>query len=97
MKAKKLIVLACLACMGVVSAQEALPPATDAPEERPLGGFPGCMMAPAKDSCDERITCKGVGTLFGNTGKDLQDATDEATSEANAALANFYSSKFKAE
>ena len=89
MNVKKLVVLACLACMGVVGAQEAVPPATDAPEERPLGGFPGCMLAPAKDSCDERITCKGVGKLFGNTGTDLQDATDEAESEANAALAKF--------
>ncbi len=97
MNLKKLVVLACLACMGIVGAQEALPPATDTPEERPLGGFPGCMMAPAKDSCDERITCKGVGKLFGNTGTDLQDATDEAESEANAALANFYSKKVKAE
>ena len=97
MNLKKLVVLACMACMEIVGAQEALPPATDTPEERPLGGFPGCMMAPAKDSCDERITCKGVGKLFGNTGTDLQDATDEAESEANAALAKFYSNKVKAE
>jgi len=97
MNAKKMVVLACLACMGMVGAQEAVPPATDAPEERPLGGFPGCMMAPAKDGCEERITCKGVGKLFGNTGTDLQDATDEAESEAMAALSKFYSNKVKAE
>ena len=96
MKTKKLITLACLAFMAVAGAQEKLPPA-DSPDDRPLGGFPGCMMAPAKDGCDERITCKGVGKLFGNSGTDLQDATDEAESEANAALAKFYSNKVKAE
>lgn len=98
MNAKKLIALACLAYMGMAGAQQpALPTAADAPDDRPLGGFPGCTLAPAKDGCEERITCKGVGKLFGNTGTDLQDATDEAESEANAALAKFYSNKVKAE
>jgi hypothetical protein len=97
MYAKKLIALACLACMGLASGQEKLPTAADAPDDRPLGGFPGCTLAPAKDGCEERITCKGVGKLFGNTGTDLQDATDEAESEAQAALTKFYSNKVKAE
>lgn len=97
MNAKKLIALAVLAYMGVAGAQDKLPTAADQPDEQPLGGFPGCMLAPAKDGCEERITCKGVGKLFGNTGTDLQDATDEAESEANAALAKFYSNKVKAE
>jgi hypothetical protein len=97
MNTKKLITLACLAFMSLASAQEKLPTAADTPDDRPLGGFPGCMLAPAKDSCEERITCKGVGKLFGNSGTDLQDATDEAESEANAALAKFYSNKVKAE
>jgi hypothetical protein len=96
MNAKKLIALACMAYMALASGQDKLPPA-ESPDERPLGGFPGCMMAPAKDGCEERIVCKGVGKLFGNTGTDLQDATDEAESEAQASLAKFYSNKVKAE
>jgi len=96
MNTKKLITLACLAFMSLASAQEKLPPAADSPDDRPLGGFPGCMLAPAKDSCEERITCKGVGKLFGNTGSDLQDANDEAEANANAALAKFYSNKVNA-
>jgi uncharacterized protein YfcZ (UPF0381/DUF406 family) len=63
----------------------------------PLGGFPGCQLAPPKDSCDARIVCSGVGTLYGNTGADLQAATKEGEMEARNELAEFYSSKQKAQ
>jgi uncharacterized protein YfcZ (UPF0381/DUF406 family) len=63
----------------------------------PLGGFPGCELAPPKDSCDARIICSGVGTLYGNTGADLQAATQEGSMEARNELAKFYSSKQKAQ
>jgi hypothetical protein len=63
----------------------------------PLGGFPGCFVAPPKDACDARILCTGVGTLYGNTGADLQAATQEGSIEARNELAKFYSSKQKAE
>lgn len=65
--------------------------------EIPLGGFPGCSVQPPKDGCDARISCNGVGTLFGNTGMDLQAATDEALMEAKNELAKFYSNKQKAQ
>lgn len=68
-----------------------------APDDIPLGGFPGCSVQPPKNSCDSRISCYGVGTLFGNTGMDLQAATDEALMEAKNALASFYSEKQKAQ
>lgn len=67
------------------------------PGEMSLSGFPGCFVAPPKDSCDARITCSGVGTLYGNTGADLQAATEEASMEARNELAKFYSSKQKAQ
>lgn len=69
----------------------------NAPGDIPLGGFPGCSVQPPKDGCDARISCHGVGTLFGNTGMDLQAATDEATMEAKNELAKFYSNKQKAQ
>jgi hypothetical protein len=69
----------------------------NAPGDIPLGGFPGCSVQPPKDGCDARISCHGVGTLFGNTGMDLQAATDEAVMEAKNELAKFYSNKQKAQ
>lgn len=63
----------------------------------PLGGFAGCFLATPKDSCDARIVCTGVGTLYGNTGTDLQAATKEGSIEARNELAKFYSSKQKAQ
>ncbi|MFP3557226.1 hypothetical protein SB861_41965 [Paraburkholderia sp. SIMBA_049] len=63
----------------------------------PLGGFPGCFVAPPKDSCDARIVCTGVGTIFGTSGTDVQAATQEGAIEARNELAKFYSSKQKAE
>jgi uncharacterized protein YfcZ (UPF0381/DUF406 family) len=63
----------------------------------PLGGFPGCYLAAPKDSCDARIVCTGVGTLYGNTGTDLQAATQEGSMGARNELAKFYSSKQKAQ
>jgi hypothetical protein len=63
----------------------------------PLGGFPGCVLAQPKDSCDARIECTGVGTLYGNTGADLQAATQEGAMEARNELVKFYSSKQKAQ
>lgn len=68
-----------------------------APGDIPLGGFPGCSVQPPKNGCDARIACHGVGTLFGNTGMDLQAATDEALMEAKNELAKFYSNKQKAQ
>lgn len=64
--------------------------------EVPLSGFPGCSVAPPKNGCDARIVCNGVGTLYGNSGMDLQAATDEALMEAKNELAKFYSNKQKA-
>lgn len=69
----------------------------NAPGDIPLGGFPGCSVQPPKNGCDARISCHGVGTLFGNTGMDLQAATDEAIMEAKNELAKFYSNKQKAQ
>lgn len=79
----------------------AAPPQRDgepikAPGEVPLSGFPGCSLAPAKNGCEERIVCNGVGTLYGNSGMDLQAATEEALMEAKNELAKFYNSKQKA-
>ncbi|WP_158905903.1 hypothetical protein [Burkholderia sp. L27(2015)] len=71
--------------------------AADTGGEVPLGGFPGCHLVPPKDSCDARIACTGVGTLYGNTGTDLQAATQEGSIEARNELAKFYSSKQKAQ
>lgn len=65
--------------------------------EVPLGGFPGCYLAPPKDSCDARIVCSGVGTLYGSSGTDVQAATQEGSIEARNELAKFYSSKQKAQ
>jgi uncharacterized protein YfcZ (UPF0381/DUF406 family) len=71
--------------------------AADSAGDVPLGGFPGCYLAAPKDSCDARIVCTGVGTLYGNTGTDLQAATQEGSIGARNELAKFYSSKQKAQ
>lgn len=65
--------------------------------DMPLSGFTGCAVSPPKDGCEARIVCHGVGTLFGNTGVDVQAATDEASMEARNELAKFYSNKQKAQ
>ncbi|HEX7931695.1 MAG TPA: hypothetical protein VF573_01250 [Paraburkholderia sp.] len=91
--------VACLFGFVVVShafAQQG-PASGDGGGDIPLGGFPGCFVAPPKDACDARILCAGVGTLYGNTGADLQAATQEGSIEARNELAKFYSSKQKAE
>lgn len=67
------------------------------PDEVLLGGFAGCAVAPPKDGCDARIVCRGVGTLYGNTGMDVQAATEEATMEAKNEVAKFYSAGQKAQ
>jgi hypothetical protein len=61
-----------------------------------LGGFPGCTVAPPKNSCDARIKCAGVGRIFGNSGRSVQAATKEASMNARNELARFYSTKQKA-
>ena len=68
-----------------------------APGDLPLIGFTGCAVSPPKDGCDARIVCHGSGTLFGNTGMDIQAATDDALMEAKSALAQFYNEKQKAQ
>jgi hypothetical protein len=89
------------ACAGLLLATHVLAqqstPNNSANGYVPLGGFPGCNVAPAQDSCDARVTCRGVGTLFGNTGADLQAATEEGEMEAKNELAKFYSDKQKAQ
>lgn len=97
MKIKKAV--ACLFGLVAVShafAQQGPAPA-DGGGDIPLGGFPGCFVSPPKDSCDARILCSGVGTLYGNSGSDLQAATQEGSIEARNELAKFYGSKQKAE
>lgn len=88
-----LLIFVALPCAADQKEGEAI----SAPGDVPLGGFPGCSVSPPKNGCDSRIVCHGVGTLFGNTGMDLQAATDEATMEAKNELAKFYSSKQKAQ
>lgn len=71
--------------------------ASNTSTEIPLSGFPGCSVQPPKDGCDARISCSGVGTIMGNTGIDVQSATEEAVMEAKNELAMFYSNKQKAQ
>jgi uncharacterized protein YfcZ (UPF0381/DUF406 family) len=95
---KKLIYVAILSLgmIGNAMAQKEGEPVNVA-SDVPLGGFPGCSVSAPKNGCDSRIVCNGVGTLFGNTGMDLQAATEEASIEARNELAKFYSSKQKAQ
>jgi hypothetical protein len=67
-----------------------------APGDIVLGGFPGCTVAPPKNNCDARIKCRGVGRIFGNSGRSVQAATKEASMNARNELARFYSTKQKA-
>lgn len=67
-----------------------------APGDIVLGGFPGCTVAPPKNNCDARIKCRGVGNIFGNSGRSVQAATKEASMNARNELARFYSTKQKA-
>ncbi len=80
---------------GAFAQQEGEP--VTSPDQVPLGGFAGCFVQPSKNGCDARITCNGVGQIFGNTGIDLQTATKEADMEARNELAKFYSDKRKAQ
>lgn len=66
-----------------------------APGDIVLGGFPGCTVAPPKNNCDARIKCRGVGNIFGNSGRAVQAATKEASMNARNELARFYSNKQK--
>ena len=93
-----LSVLTVAATLGIVQtayAQASGEP-VQAADEVPLGGFPGCSLAPPKDGCDARIKCYGVGQIFANTAMDVQLATKEATNKARSQLAMFYSTKQKA-
>jgi len=93
------IIMLTLVCVGSINAaqpqKEGEP--INAPTDIPLGGFPGCSLQPVKDNCDARISCSGIGTLYGSTGIDLQAATEEALMEAKNELAKFYSNKQKAQ
>jgi len=94
---KLLLVLLLSTSVTSIAGQQKDGEPINAPGDIPLGGFPGCSVQPPKDGCDARISCHGVGTLFGNTGMDLQAATDEAVMEAKNELAKFYSNKQKAQ
>ena len=97
MKPLQLAIIA--ACLGTTTAiaQQAGSEPINSLGELPLGGFPGCTLEPPKDNCDARIACRGVGTLYGDTGLDLQDASTEAYMDAKQKLAEFYQSKQKGE
>ncbi len=94
-------IVALFSAMLIADAHAAAPQKEGEPivaaDEVPLGGFPGCSVAPPRGGCDARIVCHGVGTLYGTTGMDLQAATEEAMMEAKNELAKFYSSKQKAQ
>ena len=80
---------------GAFAQQEGEP--VNGPDQVPLGGFDGCFVQEARNGCSARITCNGVGIVFGNTGPELQLATQEANMKARGKLAEFYSDKVKAE
>jgi hypothetical protein len=65
-------------------------------QELSLDGFPGCNVAQPKNKCTARIICRGVGSIYGNSGRSIQSATKEAWMNAKNELARFYSQKQKA-
>lgn len=98
MKFTKYAVLLCLGLSNqAFSAPKQEGEPIKAPGDLTLSGFTGCAVSPPKDGCDARIVCHGSGTLFGNTGMDVQAATDDALMEAKSALAQFYNEKQKAQ
>jgi hypothetical protein len=96
MKTKMLVSALTLMLSGLAYAQntDQLPVQDNSAVE--LDEFPGCQVAPPKDSCNARLSCVGEANILFVDSAGVREATKAASLNARKKLAQFFGDKVKA-